>query len=74
MMAMTTFAPTRHLEYGFPLQEWKPGYTRSLMDFKQSYEVAADTFDVPKDYFSYSVQEYRDGKVDVVNRKVIRDE
>lgn len=70
-MAMTTFAPTRHLEHGFPVQEWKPGYTRSLIDYKQSYDVAADTFVVPKDYFSFTVQEFREGKVDIQSRKII---
>lgn len=74
VLAMSTFAPTRHLEYGLPLQEWKPGYSRSLMDYKLAYQAAADTFVVPKDYFSYTVQEFRDGKVDMENRKVIREQ
>ena len=74
VMAMTTFAPTRHLEYGLPVQEWKPGYSRSMMDYKQAYPVDADTFVVPKDYFSYTVQEFRDGKVDMMNRKVLSEQ
>ena len=69
VLSMSTFAPTRHLEYGLPIQEWKPGYSRSLMDYKVSYEAAADTFVVPKDYFTYTVQDFREGKVDVGNRK-----
>ena len=74
VMAMTTFAPTRHLDYGLPVQEWKPGYSRSMMDYKLSYQVEADTFSVPQDYFTYTVQEFRDGKVDMQNRTVHREQ
>ncbi len=70
-IALSTFAPVRHLQYGFPVQEWKPGYSRSLMDYKIDFEPAPDAFLVPDDYFMYTVQQFREGRVDLEERKVI---
>ncbi len=69
-ISMSTFAPTRHLEHGFPVQEWKPGYARSLVDYQSDYQADASLFVLPKDYFSYTVQEFREGRVDMMNQKV----
>ncbi len=63
-MSMSTFAAGRHLQFGFPVQEWsKKGSGRSLIDFQENYQVMADLFVLPKDYKHYTVQEFRDGKV-----------
>jgi len=70
-ISMSTFAPTRHLEYGFPVQEWKEGYARSLEDYDENYQAAPTLFMLPEDYFSYSVQEFREGRADIANRKVL---
>lgn len=73
-ISMSTFAPTRHLEYGFPIQEWKPGYTRSLENYDADYEYNPALLTLPGDYFSYSVQDYREGRVDFDNRKVLSED
>lgn len=70
-ISLSTFAPTRHLKFGFPIQEWKPGYSRSLVDYKLAYEAQPDIFSIPADYFTYSVTQFREGKVDLANRKVV---
>ena len=69
-ISMSTFAPTRHLQHGFPVQEWKSGYARSLVDYQEKYKADANLFVLPKDYFSYTVQEFREGRVDMMNQKV----
>lgn len=72
-ISMSTFAPTRHLDYGFPIQEWKPGYARSLESYKDDYQVAPELLKLPGDYFNYSITEFREGRVDFNNRKVLTD-
>jgi len=74
VISMSTFAPTRHLDHGFPVQEWKPGYARSLVDYNNNYKADANLFILPKDYFSYTVQEFREGRVDMMNQKVFSDQ
>ncbi len=71
MLAMTTFAPNEYLKQGFPVQEWKEGYSRHLLDFKENIETPVDIFTVPKDYFQYTVQQFRDGKVDFAKRVIV---
>lgn len=71
MLAMTTFAPNEYLNQGFPVQEWKQGYTRHLLDFKENIEAPIDVFTVPKDYFQYTVQQFREGKVDFAKRVIV---
>ncbi len=73
-ISMSTFAPTRHLEHGFPVQEWKPGYARSLVDYNDRYKADASLFVLPKEYFSYTVQEFREGRVDMMNQKVFSEQ
>jgi hypothetical protein len=69
-IAMSTFAPTRFLQHGFPIQQWQPGFSRMLVDFKNPYQPDPKLFEVPTDYFSYSVQQIRDGLVDLDGRKI----
>ncbi|MGD8783161.1 MAG: hypothetical protein PVG75_01930 [Thioalkalispiraceae bacterium] len=70
-ISMSTFAPTRHLEYGFPIQEWKPGYTRILQNYDENYQVDPELLKLPEEYFTYSIQEFREGRVDIANRQII---
>lgn len=70
-IAMSTFAPTRHLSHGFPVQEWKPGYSRSLVDYKADYQIDTKMFALPEEYFRFSVQQMREGRVDFKNEKII---
>lgn len=70
-IAMSTFAPARHLSNGFPIQESKPGYTRSLIDFKQNFTIDASLFEVPEEYFRFSVQQMREGRVNFENEQII---
>jgi len=69
-ISMSTFVPTRHLQDGFPVREWKAGYARSLVDYKSNYKADASLFELPEGYFTYSVQEFREGRVDMMNQKV----
>ena len=69
-IAMSTFVPTRHLQHGFPVREWKTGYARNLVDYKSEYKADASLFELPEDYFTYSVQEFREGRVDMMNQKI----
>ena len=62
-MAGNTFAPSRHLKFGFPVQEWKQGYARTLLEYKEDYKIDPKLFELPKDYFQFSVQDFREGKV-----------
>lgn len=70
-ISLSTFAPTRHLQNGFPIQEWKPGYSRALLDFKESYQANPALFKVPKDFFIYKLQDFREGKVDFEKRMTL---
>jgi hypothetical protein len=71
-IARSTFSPVREYTYGFPIREWRPsGYIRALKDYKETIDVADDYFQVPKDYFTYTVQQLRDGVVDLDNRKIL---
>ncbi len=69
-ISMSTFVPTRHLQHGFPVQEWKPGYARSLVDYQSNYKADASLFVLPENYFTYTVQAFREGRVDLMNQKV----
>lgn len=69
-IAMSTFAPTRFLQHGFPIQQWQPGFSRMLVDYKEPYTPDPKLFEVPADYFSYTVQQIRDGVVDLDSRKI----
>jgi len=73
-ISMSTFAPTRQLQHGFPVREWKAGYVRNLVDYKNNYKVDAALLILPKDYFTYTVQQFREGRVDMLKQKVFSDE
>jgi hypothetical protein len=63
-ISMNTFAPGRHLEFGFPIQEWSMnGSGRSLLDYQLDYQPDQALFVLPDDYRQFSVQEFREGKV-----------
>ena len=64
-MAGNTFAPSRHLKFGFPVQEWKQGYSRTLLEYNEDYKIDPKLFELPKDYFQFSVQDFREGKVKI---------
>jgi len=69
-IARNTFAPTRYLQHGFPIHEWRQGYSRMLVDFKQHYQPDPKLFEIPKGYFTYTVQQVRDGRVDLDKHKL----
>lgn len=70
-MAMSTFAPTRYLQHGFPIQQWRGGYSRVLTDFNERYNADPNLFDIPAGYFTFSVQQLRDGLVDFEKREIL---
>jgi len=63
-ISMNTFAPGRHLEFGFPIQEWSMnGSGRSLLDYQLDYQPDQTLFVLPDNYRQFTVQEFREGKV-----------
>ena len=63
-ISMNTFAPGRHLEFGFPIQEWSMnGSGRSLLAYQLDYQADPALFVLPADYRQFSVQDFREGKV-----------
>jgi hypothetical protein len=63
-ISMNTFAPGRHLEFGFPIQEWSmQGSGRSLLDYQLDYQPDQVLFVLPEGYRQFTVQEFREGKV-----------
>jgi hypothetical protein len=69
-MAMSTFAPTRYLQHGFPIHQWYPGFSRILIDYKEHYQPDPKLFEIPDGYFTYTVKQVREGVVDLDNRKI----
>lgn len=64
-MARSTFAPTRHLAHGFPIEERrKDGYTRSLKNFDLHFKPKASLFELPKGYRTFTIQQFREGKAE----------
>lgn len=56
MLAEMIFAPTRHLDYGFPILEWDyRGYRRALIDFKKSVHVDSKLFQLPSGFRIFSI-------------------
>ncbi len=63
-LAMNTFASTRHLNYGFPIQVWSPkGYSRSLVSFDENFKSDEVLFVLPAQYKSFTVDELRSGNM-----------
>jgi len=56
MLAKLIFAPTWHLDFGFPIQEWDyRGFARSLVHFREKTTVDPGLFKLPKDYRVLSI-------------------
>ncbi len=63
-ISMNTFAASRHLALGFPIQEWSEnGAGRALVDYQLNYQPDDSLFELPADYHQFTVQEFREGKV-----------
>lgn len=63
-LAQDTFAASRQLMFGFPLQTMgRREYARTLIDFDLVYKLEDKVFELPEKYKRYSVQELREGKV-----------
>lgn len=70
-LARNTYDPTQYLQHGFPIQKWRPGHSRMLVDYKEHYQPDPKLFEIPSGYFTYSVQQIREGLVDLDNRKIL---
>lgn len=65
-MTLATFNPTRQFEFGFPIQEWgNREHMRSLVDYDINYNADPKLFILPEGYKHYTVQELREGKVNL---------
>ena len=54
-LATNTFAPTRQLDYGLPIQESSAaGFRQNLVDFKSAYPVDERLFTLPEGYTHYT--------------------
>jgi|GEM_PF-391506 len=63
-LARNTFAPTRHLDHGFPIEEQrKGGYQRSLKNFDLHFKPKPGLFELPKGYKTFTIQQFRQGQV-----------
>jgi hypothetical protein len=63
-LSMDTFAVGRHLDKGFPIQEWtESGTGRHLVDYNGNFKPADSLFELPKEFQLYSVQDFREGNV-----------
>ncbi len=50
-VAYHIYAPVRHLQYGFPIQQWDAdGNTRALVDYDREMKVDPQLFTLPEDY------------------------
>lgn len=63
-MAANTFAPDRHLQFGFPIQEWdESGYSRYLQDYDVAYVPEEENlFSLPEDYARATIEDVRAGR------------
>lgn len=65
-ISTSTFAPARQYQNSFPIREWWPnGYKRVLEEYQDNIEISAEQFVLPRDYFTFTVQQLRDGLVDM---------
>lgn len=56
MLSDLIFAPSRHLQGGFPVQQWDPsGYSRALVDYREDAVVDSALFEIPLEYSVQSV-------------------
>lgn len=62
-MSMSTFAAGRHLQHGFPIQEWSVnGDGRTLVNYDENYTPDPALFELPNEYQHFSIQDMREGK------------
>ena len=55
LLSNLVFAPSRYLEFGFPIQErTHDGYVRALVDFERGAELSPELFVLPE-YHEYSI-------------------
>ncbi len=58
------FSYNRHLQFGFPVQEWdNKGKGRALIDFRENVVLDKKLFVLPEGYKQFSVQDFREGRV-----------
>ncbi len=63
-LSRSIFSYNRYLQFGFPVQEWdNNGKGRSLMDFKENIVLDEKLFVLPAGYKQFSVQDFREGRV-----------
>ncbi len=61
-LAQSIFAPNRHFTVGFPIQQWSPDGSHSvLLDFKKDYQADKLLFEIPTSYRRLTIQEIRTG-------------
>ncbi len=54
-LAINTFHPDWHLQFGLPIQEWdEVGNGQMLMDYKLGFKVDEQLFELPEGYHHYS--------------------
>ena len=64
-LSRNIFSYNRYLQFGFPVQEWdSKGKGRALMDFKENVTLDKKLFVLPTGYKQFSVQDFREGRVD----------
>ena len=50
-VAYHVYAPVRHLQYGFPIQQWdREGSGRALVNYQREFEADPQLFSVPDQY------------------------
>jgi hypothetical protein len=56
MLAKLIFAPTWHLDFGFPIREWDyRGFTRSLKNYREKAAMDPGLLKLPKGYRVFSI-------------------
>jgi len=59
-LAKNTFAPSRHLQRGFPVRFWDAnGFSSTLLNFEEDYAADKLLFELPADYVKLSVTQMR---------------
>jgi len=50
-VAYHVYAPVRHLQYGFPVQQWdRDGNSRALVSYERGFEADPALFQIPEQY------------------------
>lgn len=73
-ISVSTFAPARQFQTGFPIREWwLNGYKRVLEEYHDKIAIPAEQFNIPSGYFMFTVQQLRDGLVDMQKREIVKE-